>query len=128
MRNLGCTTPFGPNKDFICTNQTMGLKALDLYLKTFSNDIDEISGNCLRPCSYHLRKIDNLKTTSELAGPTLLLSTEPQIRVTKEYYLYSGLSLIAEIGGYVGLFLGISVLQVKDLIELAITFMPKRII
>ena len=122
---MGCTTPYGPNKDFICANQTLGLQALELYMKAFSRDINYINGNCLRPCSYHLRKIDNLKEHDEQAGSESYLRTEAQIRVTEAYYLYSGLSLIAEIGGYVGLFLGVSVLQVKDLIRLAIKFMSK---
>ena len=43
------------------------------------------------------------------------------IKVTDEQYLYSGLSLIAEIGGYVGLFLGVSVNQIIDLADVLIT-------
>ena len=39
------------------------------------------------------------------------------IKVTTGYYLYSELSLIAEIGGYVGLFLGVSINQITNLIE-----------
>ena len=36
---------------------------------------------------------------------------------TKGYLLYSKLSLIAEVGGYVGLFLGVSVNQIINLME-----------
>ena len=36
--------------------------------------------------------------------------------VHKAYYAYDELSLIAEIGGYVGLFLGSSVYQITDLL------------
>ena len=39
------------------------------------------------------------------------------IKVTEAQYLYSGLSLIAEVGGYVGLFLGVSVNQVTILVD-----------
>ena len=39
------------------------------------------------------------------------------VKVTKSYYTYSPLSLIAEIGGYVGLFLGVSVNMVTNLLE-----------
>ena len=35
------------------------------------------------------------------------------IKVTKAYYSYTELELIAEFGGYVGLFLGISVLDIN---------------
>ena len=48
---------------------------------------------------------------------------EEIINVTKGYYLYSGLSMIAEIGGYVGLFLGVSVNHITTLMEyLALKF------
>ena len=39
------------------------------------------------------------------------------IKVYERSYTYSGLSLIAEIGGYVGLFLGISVNQVTNVLD-----------
>ena len=37
------------------------------------------------------------------------------VKVFKAYYTYDGLSLIAEIGGYVGLFLGWSVQQLFEI-------------
>ena len=39
------------------------------------------------------------------------------IKVTKAYHIYSGLSLVAEIGGYVGLFLGVSINQITYLFD-----------
>ena len=39
------------------------------------------------------------------------------IKETKAYRLYSKLSLIAEVGGYVGLFLGVSINQISYLME-----------
>ena len=38
------------------------------------------------------------------------------IKTTKARYSYRELELLAELGGYVGLFLGISVLSLKDLL------------
>ena len=51
----------------------------------------------------------------------LKVKMNEHIKVTDEQYLYSGLSLIAEIGGYVGLFLGVSVNQIIDLVDFIIT-------
>lgn len=39
------------------------------------------------------------------------------VNVMVSDYTYSVLSLVAEVGGYVGLFLGISVLQISGLME-----------
>ena len=39
------------------------------------------------------------------------------IKTTKARYSYRELELLAELGGYVGLFLGISVLSLKDLLS-----------
>ena len=46
-----------------------------------------------------------------------------RVKVVKSYYAYSGLSLIAEIGGYIGLFLGVSFNQITHLT----TFVQERI-
>ena len=48
---------------------------------------------------------------------TLKINFEEVIKVTRDYYTYTEISLIAEIGGYVGLFLGVSVNQVTYLMD-----------
>ena len=50
----------------------------------------------------------------------MYIKLKENIEVKEAYYLYSGLSLIAEIGGYVGLFLGVSINQVSELINTVI--------
>ena len=47
----------------------------------------------------------------------LTIHFDRNIKSTKAHYLYSGWSLIAEIGGYFGLFLGISVSHITLLID-----------
>ena len=44
----GCTTPFGPNKDNICTDEKNATKVLELYKDVFEKHI----GNCDNPCSF----------------------------------------------------------------------------
>ena len=39
------------------------------------------------------------------------------VKVTQSKFLYDGLSLMAEIGGYVGLFLGISVVHINEMLH-----------
>ena len=61
----------------------------------------------------------NLRKTYEFESLSsyLLLEFQRVVKTTTGQYSYGGLELIAEIGGYVGLFLGYSVFQIKFVIE-----------
>ena len=127
MDKIGCTTPFGPNKDFVCTNQTLGIKALKLY----RNMIYKHHHNCKDPCSYITMRL--IKTREQVEplinkrkASWLKIETQENIKVVEAHYLYSGLSLIAEIGGYVGLFLGVSVIQINGIIKKALKVIFKH--
>ena len=115
---FGCTTPFGPNKNTIC-NDVFALKANDIYWQYMFSFSKENYEGCYYPCSYFV-----VSTKQGLAYDTspnlskVTLSFEQLIQETKSYYTYSELSLIAEIGGYVGLFLGISVNQMPYLLDI----------
>ena len=56
----------------------------------------------------------------------LNLYFEKFIRVLETYWAYSGLSLLAEVGGYVGLFLGVSVNQVSYVIRKVLTLIRQK--
>ena len=47
----------------------------------------------------------------------LRLTFNKKVQETVSYYSYDDLSFIAEIGGYVGLFLGASIYQTADLFQ-----------
>ena len=117
LETVGCTTPFGPNKTKICTNETIGSRAYSTYHRfmfTFSEGNYE---GCYYPCSYFTISTKHETTYEESPGYSrLILKFEQLIQVTKSHYTYRELSLIAEIGGYVGLFLGTSVNQIPYLL------------
>ena len=48
------------------------------------------------------------------------IKLKENIQVFEAQYLYSALSMIAEVGGYVGLFLGISVNQVSTMLNVVL--------
>ena len=48
------------------------------------------------------------------------------IKYTKEYYLYSLLSMVAEIGGYVGLLLGVSLFKLTEANNIFIDWYSQR--
>lgn len=120
-RQLGCTTPFTEFKDNICKNQSIGLKAQDL-LWEYDQSTNK---SCKFPCkilvirySKEGEKAD--KKPEPVNGKEvaiLHLKFEDMVKKIQGYYLYSFLSLIAEIGGYVGLFLGVSFYQITEIVD-----------
>ena len=78
---------------------------------------------CNYPCSYFKVSTKQDNTFDSPGSSILLLRFEHLIQVTKSHYAYSELSLIAEIGGYVGLFLGISVNQIPYLLNVLKKFL-----
>ena len=109
MKEVGCTTPFSYDKSNICTQPTYAAKAQGLYDQyLYQNSL--LESTCPRSCT-HLKS----QITSDTTYPGQGLSRinfPDYIQVFESYYTYDGLSMVAEIGGYVGLFLGVSVNQV----------------
>ena len=115
----GCTAPFGPNKDNICTDEKNASKVLGLYRDVFEKHI----GNCDNPCSFITTRAIKTGDKAQILYrgkriAYLAINFNENIKVTTGHQLYSTLSLIAEIGGYVGLFLGVSVKQITDLMDM----------
>ena len=128
IKKIGCTAPFYQPKvnDHlnVCTNSTKGEEAKNLLLQLYGKmaDIKE----CPYPCTYLKSKImstvtSELPTTSSL-GFTFNLFTKESIA----YLTYTELELIAEFGGYVGLFLGYSVLSLTDVFKKVIHLSYQR--
>ena len=82
---------------------------------TKDNYLDMKNLSCHEPCSYmniHIFK------ASEVEGHGFLrLRFNKKVQEAVAYYSYDDLSFIAEIGGYVGLFLGASFYQTADLFQ-----------
>ena len=119
-RQLGCTTPFTKFKDNICKNQSIGLKAQDL-LWEYDQSTNK---SCKFPCKTLVIRYSKEDEIPEKPEPVdgkevaiLKLKFEDTIKKIQGYYLYSFLSLIAEIGGYVGLFLGVSFYQITEIVD-----------
>ena len=92
---------------------------MELYEETFWDHVNI----CNNPCSFvSMITKDSVQVKTKINGKLIdnsyvIISFNQNIKVWNAYYLYSGLSLIAEIGGYVGLFLGVSVNQVSVLMN-----------
>ena len=73
--------------------------------------------NCPWSCRYLKAKIDGNVKQKLKNKLSIAFAFKPNVKVFKSYLVYNELSLIAEIGGYVGLFLGWSVYQLSDTLE-----------
>ena len=114
MDKIGCTTHYGLRNDDICKDQNKSRQAIDLFKKLSK-------GNPTEECPYPCRFLKN-KFLMQNQNPTTFVSNnlyltfnfDKYVKTTKFYLDYTELELLAEFGGYVGLFLGISVFNLKD--------------
>ena len=109
LEEVGCTTPFSQDKSTICLHSENATKAQTIHDKLlYRNSI--LESTCPRSCT-HLKSQITSDTTYPGQGWSRI-NFPDYVQVYESYYTYDGLSMVAEIGGYVGLFLGISVNQV----------------
>ena len=107
-----------PKANEICVNKTQGeiYQIMDYY-KQLESDVTK--RNCIRPCStmdVYFGVLFNDGLTYD-GSSYLKIYLKPTVKVQETVYDYTVLSLLAEIGGYTGLFLGASVANLTIIIE-----------
>ena len=118
MEKIGCVTPFGITKDNICKDPEKSKEAFELFSEYRAYGKNNRSLACLKPCSFlNIRLSKSNERVTESDHGKLTFFFEEIIQETKSYYSYGSREFIAEIGGYVGLFIGASVYQLADLFE-----------
>jgi hypothetical protein len=124
LEQFGCTVPWVQNKDNICKNKNESKLAENWYLKNRFNQKGICNKNCLftnvifgpmltKPLHDYRGKWVN--------GSEVKLMFASEIKKTSEYLLYSGLSMLAETGGYLGLLCGVSIVNVSAIFSRLIT-------
>ena len=115
MESIGCTTPWGQNKSMICKQESKAINALELYNHYFNHETTYRPD----PCTFTSLRASVLYTNTDVTRniSQLYCNLDDKLTLYESYFTYSGLSLIAEIGGYVGLFLGISINQIYEIIN-----------
>ena len=75
--------------------------------------------NTIEECPYPCQFINSILTTRKkrYGIEYTQINFGKYIKVTKTFYSYTKLELIAEVGGYVGLFLGISVVHISQVVD-----------
>ena len=112
MENYGCIPPSLGNYGLETCKD--GSK---VSMRVIHNLID-----CPKPCAkYSMRLRTEHGSNPGILGlqqKSIKIILNEVIAVSYDQYSYIWLNLVAEVGGYVGLFLGFSVFQVTDIVEM----------
>ena len=117
MATVGCTTPFGKNKSNICLNPEQGRRAEKLFWEVTNLDITEADKRCQISCEKILTtfgRVSEIESTEVKRGLKLNFDNLFIHRYTS-HLAYGWLEFLAEVGGYFGLFLGVSINQILSL-------------
>ena len=109
MMEYGCTPPFFGNKEKICTNEKITKQVYEYWKNARYNT------NCYNSCQAISVSANWMRKKTNQKDSQVNFYFPNRVKVVKSYYAYSSLSLIAEIGGYFGLFLGVSINQITYL-------------
>ena len=105
LNEYGCIPPFFENKKNICSNETISKQVYEYWYAA------RYYTNCSDPCK-EIMVSANWMMQRVKQGSELKFYFQNRVKVVKSYRAYSSLSLIAEIGSYIGLFLGVSFNQI----------------
>ena len=119
MSKFGCSVPYGDNIENICRDQNKSNLAMKRFIQ-IKRSTRFARKDCHYPCKFTKiffsdKKEMDLKKKSGLSS--LSFNFNKFISLSKARYAYGGLELLAEFGGYVGLFLGISVFSLSEAFE-----------
>ena len=116
-KQYGCSIPFYQTTNTknvkLCQNATKGAyvnQEFSLLVPPENLKIKE----CPYPCTNLMIKKVNSRISDEKGTRELELDFNKFTQVITSQYTYTELELLAEFGGYVGLFLGYSVLNLTD--------------
>ena len=107
----------------ICYPKSKGFQAFKLHSALTEKRRNKSLAECPYPCEF-----SNILLSNRDQNPVftnfgyLTLQFAESVKVTTFSYAYGELELLAELGGYVGLFLGYSVFHLSSVIDRMIKF------
>ena len=123
MGEHNCSVPWLPKKSTICTNTTISYKAMNTYVRNQNTE-----NGCPSFCTTTDIFLDPPFVDENWFGNSSAIIKfyfKKVIKNSEEYYLYNELSLFANIGGLLGLMLGISLVNVRDVIGRMLEYLSK---
>ena len=139
LETVNCSIPFiAPKyrtKSKICKDKLLGKMGIEIYKSSPIELTNLWSGESFiqPPCKYHQfetrdrgsKKGENasfhsgLRLYNWIGGKRVLfLNINSKMRVTEQFWAFTFLDFVAETGGFVGLFLGFSILDLRIVFEL----------
>jgi hypothetical protein len=112
MEAVGCTVPWILDTDHICTDPEKSKRAFEVYQQHRRNQEDICKRSCLFTNMYFGPPVTGFQNNETSHVGRAIFYFRRDIKATTEYYLYSLLSMVAEIGGYVGLLMGVSLFKI----------------
>ena len=76
--------------------------------------VNRKKAECPNPCNFLINRISITSYRDKTKSNKIWLNFHEYIKVTTSTYGYTELELLAEFGGYVGLFLGLSVFDLRQ--------------
>ena len=124
--DVGCNVPWLPDKSNICTDHDDQVRAFTQYQNNRRNQHDVCPMSCRFTNMYFGPPVTGRQNVEVQNVARGIFYFRRDIKTTTEYYLYSVLSMLAEIGGYVGLLLGVSLFKLADFNNMAIDYMVEN--
>ena len=106
-------------------DKELAYKAKEMHKSIIFGNSDSLAKICPMSCtqvttsfsSHHEKYVGDEDSEYYFSNGTVSLYFQRYIKVTHTHWSYTGITLLAEVGGYVGLFLGISVNQMSNVFE-----------
>ena len=146
MSKIGCTSPFGsaPNHSNICTDPEKAKKTYDIFDKFAYKNLTAKREKCPKSCTTIVTNIGSYTETDKNADDYkdyyygnfyddhdydtgyLKIRFQRSVKISRSRVTYGLLELLAEVGGYVGLFLGVSINQLSSVMNRGCNFIFKK--
>merc|ERR1712192_103078 len=116
--SVGCVVPwlYDPQTSSLDICKPMLAKKAS---ENFFNSVR--SAKCMQPCcTLELDMVNRFSTkinTIEMKGGIVEIRFPPTVKFYREFKMYELVSLLAEVGGYLGLFLGVSLFDIRILFK-----------
>lgn len=116
VTELGCGVPWMSQ----FTKENASHKVCEIRLSAKASDLYDMSmklATCRQPCCTMEVDMTNKFTTDTKNDTSLEIRFPPTIKEYKEIEIYALYNMLAELGGYLGMFLGVSFLDLRILVD-----------